>query len=287
MTTHVISIGGGITSSLLLPQLCIERYGRDKCVFVMAAVTEDKGSSKRFVEDVEKLLNIEITRVTIGGEILPRGVWAKYGIWDVFFYTGILGNSRIDPCSRMLKREVISAYMKQWHTPDDTVLHVGITAHEIDRMLAIVRNWKQQGYKVVADLADDPTINREFAIAESKRLLGYVPINYAIDMNHNNCGAGEDGVGFCVKGGQKEKAILLWYDRTTYLHHETRELQHQQIFGHSNTIMKRQRNGKTEYVTLRQFRLEMEMKWRGMLPGFDPFEGLEETPGCTFCESAA
>jgi hypothetical protein len=106
-------------------------------------------------------------------------------------------------------------------------------------------------------------------------------------MGHNNCGRGDKGVGFCVKGGQQEKAKLLWHDRKTYLYHETMELLHQQIFGHTNTIMKWSRGGKVEYITLRWFRLFMEARWRNMLPGFDPFEGLEETPACTFCESAA
>lgn len=283
--THVISVGGGITSSLLLPKLAIERYGRENCVFVMAALTDDEGSSRQFIADVEKLLNIEITRVTIGGEILPRGVWAKYSIWDIFFYTGIIGNSRIDPCSRMLKREVMRDYMKRWHDPLCTVLHVGITASEIDRMLSIRRNWKEHGYTVIADLPD--SVTKAYAVAECERLLGYVPTNYKIGMGHNNCGAGKDGIGFCVKGGQKEKAKLLWYDRKTYLYHETMELLHQQVHQHTNTIMKWSRGARWEYITLRQFRLECEAKWRNLLPGFDPFEGLEDTPTCTFCDSAA
>lgn len=283
MTTHVISIGGGIASSLLLVRHCLETYGRENCVFVTAAVLDDKGNAKRFLEDIERLYAIEITRVTIGGEILPRGVWAKYGIWDIFFYTGMMGSSRIDPCSRMLKREVLRDYMKQWHDPQETVLHVGITAGELDRMLAITRNWKEHGYKVKADLADTPYITRAYAMAECKRLLGYVPTNYDIGMSHNNCGE----VGFCVKGGLKEKAKLLWYDRKMYLHHETMELLHQQIYKHTATIMRRSIGGQIKPITLRAFRLEMEAKWRGLLPTFDPFDGLDDTAGCVFCDSAA
>lgn len=295
---HIVSIGGGITSTLLLPKLCIERYGKENCVFVMAAVADDEGSSRRFVTDVEKLLDIEITRVSLANiiekepsyEILPRGVWAKYTIWDIYFYEGMMGNTLADPCSRELKREVIRWYVRQ-HAANDVTMHVGITAGEWDRMIAIGANWKREGVKVVADLVEDTTITREYAMAECKRLLGYVPTNYAIRMNHNNCGRGVNGVGFCVKGGFKEKAMLLYYDRKTYLYHETMELLHQQIYQHSSTIMKREKKvGKLRTavpITLRAFRLECEAKWRGMLPGFDPFEGLEETPACTFCESAA
>lgn len=287
---HIVSVGGGIASTLLLPKLCIELYGKENCTFVMAAVSDDEGSSRQFVSDVEKLLNIEIIRVTIGGEVLPRKTWAKYSIWDVFYYTGMIGNTLADPCSRILKREVLRDYMRKIKTGDE-VLHVGITAGEIDRMLAVTANWKRESVKVMSELADDPKITREYSIAECKRLLGYVPTNYTINMNHNNCGKGEKGVGFCVKGGFKEKAILLWHDRPTYIYHETMELSHQQIFGHTSTIMKREKNvgGKRVAVpiTLRAFRLECETKWRGMLPGFDPFDGLDETPGCRSCDAAA
>jgi hypothetical protein len=39
-------------------------------------------------------------------------------------------------------------------------------------------------------------------------------------------------------------------------------------------------------LTLRQFRERMETKWKMLLPGFDPFDGLDETPGCKWCEAA-
>ena len=77
------------------------------------------------------------------------------------------------------------------------------------------------------------------------------------------------------------------HDRPRYLSHETAELEHQQRYGHTSTIMRDRRtvDGKIETtaLTLRDFRLRMETRWLGRLPGFDPFDGLDSMPACKFC----
>ena len=85
-------------------------------------------------------------------------------------------------------------------------------------------------------------------------------------------------------------ARLLYYDRPANMEHERMELLHQQTFDHTSTIMRDEwtRAGVrgADPLTLRAFRERMEAKWRGLLPGFDPFDGLDDTPGCKFCEAA-
>lgn len=274
MTHHVISVGGGISSTWLLVDRVIAKYGRENCTAVICEVENEDNDVWRLVEAVERKYGIQIKRLG-----------PAHNIWDIFFYTGMMGSVFVDPCSRMLKRERMAAYMAANHPPENTVLHVGITADEIDRMLAITANWKRRGYRVEADLAAEPKLTRETLMQMCEAEFGFIPRLYRLGMKHNNCG------GFCIKAGKGQMARLLWHDRTTYLEHERMELLHQRIFDHKNTIMRDEwtRGGKRGVtpLTLREFRQRMETKWRMMLPGFDPFYGLEETAGCVFCEATA
>lgn len=273
---HVISVGGGISSTWLLVDRVIAKYGKENCEAVICALANEHPDLWRLVSAVEKKYDIEIKRIGLNNKV--------YDIWDIFFYTGRMGSIVADPCSRTLKREVIAAYMKTNHAPADTVLHVGITAGEIDRMLSITRNWKKNGYKVEADLADEPALTREKQIELCEGEFGFVPALYKMGIPHNNCS------GFCVKAGHGAMARLLFYDRKIFMYHETMEQYHQYIFGHKSTIMidRKQRSKVLEVIplTLRAFRERMEARWRGMLPGIDPFDGLDDTPGCRFCDSA-
>ena len=54
-----------------------------------------------------------------------------------------MGNSRIDPYSRILKRELFRKWMEQNYTKDDAMLVVGISADEAHRMDRIKENWKR------------------------------------------------------------------------------------------------------------------------------------------------
>lgn len=275
---RVISIGGGISSTWLLVDRVLAKYGKDNVTAVICELANEHPDLWRLVEAVEKKYDITIKRIGLNNK--------TYNIWDIMFFTGMMGNNFADPCSRMLKREVMAAYMKANYNPTDTVLHVGITADEIDRMLAIRANWKRNGFKVEADLEGEPEIDKPTLLAMCEKEFGFIPKPYVWNpKGHNNCSM------FCVKAGKGQMARLLYYDRPAYLEHERMELLHQQTFGHTSTIMRDEwsKSGKrgADPLTLRAFRERMETKWRGMLPGFDPFDGLDDTPGCRFCEAVA
>lgn len=275
---HVISIGGGISSTWLLVDRVITKYGKENVDAVICALANEHPDLWRLVEAVERKYGISIKRIHLGNK--------PPDIWDIFFYTGMMGSTFADPCSRMAKRELMAAHMNANYDPANTVLHVGITAGEIDRMMAIRANWKRQGFKVEADLEAEPEISKETLLAMCEKEFGFIPKPYIWNpKGHNNCSM------FCVKAGKGQMARLLYYDRAAYLEHERMELLHQQTFSHTSTIMRDEwtRNGKrgADPLTLRAFRERMETKWRGMLPGFDPFDGLDDTAGCKFCDAAA
>lgn len=274
---HVISVGGGIASTWLLVDRVLAKYGKENVEAVICALANEHPDLWRLVEAVEKKYGITVKRIGLNDK--------TYNVWDIFFFTGMMGNAFADPCSRMLKREVMATYMKTNHPPADTVLHVGITKGEIDRMMSITANWKRNGYTVEANLADEPEISKATLLAMCEKEFGFIPKPYIWNpKGHNNCGM------FCVKAGKGQMARLLYYDRPAYLEHERMELLHQQTFSHTSTIMRDEwtRAGKrgADPLTLRAFRERMEIRWRGLLPGFDPFDGLDETPGCRYCEAA-
>lgn len=295
MVKHVVSIGGGVSSTLELPLLVLEKYGAANVDFVIAALAGEDADLWRMVDWLEEKTGKHVTRVVwtpyqnnIYYKIrrnywidAPRWAWSD--IWDVFFLEGMMGNSLADPCSRRLKRQTLTDFILDKYRYTDTVLHVGITKDEIDRQLHIQRNWQSKGIPVEFDLCD---VDLQGTSAErATRLLGWTPRLYLQGHSHNNCG------GFCVKAGHAQMARLLWYDPNLYTYHELREWVFRNTFDTSATIMRDRKtvNGKAETTSLSmtQFRLRMETKWRGMLPGFDPFDSLDSTPACTFCESVA
>lgn len=292
---HLVSVGGGYTSTIELPLRVIAKYGAENVDLVIAALAGEHPDLWRLVSEAERLTGLTATKIsyrpTPPGNAhkalrpylvnAPESMWLD--IWDIFDAEGMMGNSLADPCSRKLKRETIRAYIEDQYTPDNIVIHVGITKDEIDRMLAIRANWTRQGYHVEADLCE---IDLKGSSAERAACrLGWVPELYAQSFPHHNCG------GFCVKAGHREMARLLWFHRDTYLYHEMREQQFQARHKTTSTIMRDRKtvNGETTStpLSLRQFRERMEARWRGRLPGFDPFEELESTPPCRYCAAVA
>lgn len=291
---HFVSIGGGTASTLELPLIVIDKYGAENVDLVIAALAGESPDLWRMVEWLESETGKHVYRVA--WQPVERSIchnvtapywidapeWSWRGIWDVFFKTGRMGSTLADPCSRLLKRETLRRFVLDHYAPGNTVMHVGITAHEIDRMIAITRNWQKIGIRVDADLAD---IELDGTSAErAEGILGWTPFVYAWGGSHNNCN------GFCVKAGHGNMARLLYYSRDEFLYHERNEARFQALHNTDATIMRDQwvigGERHTARLALRDFRQRMETRWASMLPGFDPFDDLEETPACYFCDGA-
>lgn len=281
---HLISIGGGFSSTIELPLAVIDQYGAENVDMVISCLAGESPDLWRLVDECEQRTGLHIKRITYSPyrqylEDAPSVMW--WDIWDVFFQQGMMGNSLADPCSRVLKRETLKAYIEDHYPAAETVMHVGITANEIDRMMAIQRNWGRAGYRVEADLADQHLIGT--SAQRCKKLLGWTPRLYEWGASHNNCG------GFCVKAGHAQMARLLWYEPELYAYHESQEARFQQVFQTTATIMRDRRtiNGVTVStpLTMWEFRERMQARWNGML--FPPFDELDQTPACSFCDSAA
>lgn len=271
---HIVNVGGGLSSTMELPRRVVERYGRENVTLIMCRLPNEDPDVWRLCDAVSTDLNIPINY--IGLNLTP---------WDIFFKVRMMGSSRIDPCSKNLKRDVLDKWIRDNCDPADTVVHVGIQYHEIDRMIRIRAGYELRGYQVAADLSNDPTCTREWLMARCRERYGFVPRLYEYGFSHNNCG------GACVKAGLQEWARLLWYLPDVYRWWESNEAKFQRQIGTNATILRDRRKGADINLTLRNFRRRCERWWAGTLPGL-PFEllprvkELTSTSACMFCAAA-
>ncbi|MDA7603349.1 hypothetical protein N8771_02565 [Euryarchaeota archaeon] len=91
-TDCIVMYGGGLTSYEAAKR-SIDRYGRESVEIWFADTRMEDEDLYRFNRDVEILLQHNIT-------IFDQGL----DVWEIFRRERFLGNSRIDPCSKFLKR---------------------------------------------------------------------------------------------------------------------------------------------------------------------------------------
>lgn len=269
---YVVSIGGGLTSTVFLPEMMLDRYGKKAVTFVMAKLPNEDPDVWKLCHAVEQYYGITIEY--IGKNLTP---------WDVFFKERFLGNSRIDPCSKNLKREVLKEYMKRFE-PAQTKLAVGISWDEVHRMKDITSRWAMIGFDVIAPLVTDFRLTREEQQAECEKRFGFVPRLYKWGFAHNNCG------GACIKAGMREWARLLWYLPDVFEWWQEGEELFQATVG-NYTILRETKQGIRYSLPLKTFKLRCLSAWTGCSKD-TPFEllpkvkDLAPSTACTACSAA-
>jgi hypothetical protein len=235
---HVIMLSGGASSYLAAKRVFQQQSWQDIIMLFADTLTEDE-DLYRFLGDIERHLG-PITRLADGRTV-----------WQVFRDVRFLGNSRIDPCSRILKRELLRRWLAQHCQPDETVVYLGFDWDEAHRMERARPHWAP--WTVRAPMTEPPYLSRA-AVMDELRADGIAPPRlYAMGFHHNNCG------GFCVKAGQAQFAQLLRQLPDRYAEHEQREQELRAYLGADVAILKH-RSGpkKGRAMTLREFRERLE-----------------------------
>jgi len=236
----VISLSGGV-GSWLAARRWIHRYGTGNTVLLFADTLIEDEDLYRFLDDIEADLGIPITRIAEGRD--P---------WQVFRDVRMIGNSQIDPCSRVLKREVLHRWVKD-NTVGPVDLIVGIDFTEEHRLPAIRHGWEKAGHTVHAPLCWRPEAHKDDGIAALEAAGIERPRLYDLGFPHNNCG------GFCVKAGQAQFLRLLRLFPERYAAHEAAEEGARVHIGRSDiAILKDRRGGETKPMTLAEFRVRAE-----------------------------
>jgi len=246
---HIISYSGGIGSFSAAMRVA-DQYGTENMVLLFADTKIEDDDLYRFLDETAAHIGIPLTIIAEGRD--P---------WQVMNDVRYIANSRVDPCSKILKRDFLNKWRDKNCTTDD-VFYIGIDwseVHRLERLQARVAPWT---YK--APMCDAPYLSKSEMIAALPAHIA-PPRLYSLGFPHNNCG------GFCVKAGQAQFALLLrTFPERYLLHEEAEEKLREKIGDHS--IMKDRRGGTPAPLTMRDFRKRIQRQ--GDL--FDP----DEWGGC-------
>ena len=106
----VVSYSGGVCS-WYAAKLAIEQYGKEQVTLLFADTKFEDIDLYRFLQETSEQFGIPVTTLCDGRT--P---------WDVFFDERYLGNSRIDPCSKHLKRNLLENWQNENMTAGDIVV---------------------------------------------------------------------------------------------------------------------------------------------------------------------
>ena len=240
---RIVNVSGGMASAVALFRT-IERYGRDGTLAVFADTRSEDADTYRFLDDVERVAQIPITRLSDG-----RDIWAVF--FQSALFTTLQGGCK---ASWELKKMPLAAFTEEHGDYETTTILVGFGPDETNRMdllTAAMRPWRVDfplawgGYSHRCDLM------------EELRSRGIEPPRiYARGYPHNNC------AGACILAGIKQWSGLLRDYRELYLSSEEKEqrfLTELRARGRTEiTILKDRRGGSVENLSLRQLREEIE-----------------------------
>lgn len=232
---HIVSYSGGIGSAITAELVC-NAYGKDNVILLFADTLIEDEDLYRFNLDIVKLLGCEFIRISDGRT--P---------WQVFKDVGFIGNSRIDPCSKILKRDLIKRWIRNhWHYNTST-LWVGIDASESHRLPPVVKNnlpWRYRSILVEKGIWVTPKLKLDWCTERGIEL----PKLYKLGFSHDNCG------GFCVKAGLGQFKLLWETLPEVYLANEAEE---QLAIAHNPKLkpfLQKTIKGIRYYITMKEYR---------------------------------
>lgn len=274
--THVAMFSGGINSWAAATRLAA-RYGTQRLTLLFADTRIEDDDLYRFLVEAacnifgspvpadvlltisqlpplytpERSLALACLQEEAMGKI-PSLRWIADGRtpWEVFFDERFLGNTHIDPCSKILKRQLLDTWLKEHCDVADTLLMYGFTwseGHRMARMLAYHDGWQRW-----APLLEPPYLTKADMLTMAEHEGLRPPRLYALGMQHCNCG------GACVKAGQAAWALLLRTFPERYQAWEEQEARFRTFIGADVAILRDRTRGQLRTLTLRDFRERLE-----------------------------
>ena len=239
---HVVTFSGGVTSWKAAKRVA-ERYGTKNLILLFADTRNEDPDTYRFL--VEAAWNIGAPLRVIADGRTPI---------EVMKDEKFLANSRLDLCSRVLKRELIDRWITENCDRETTAVYGGIDWTEEHRYINL-RNFRlQDGWYYYAPLCQEPFLWKADLLVELKQVHNIKPPRmYELGFSHNNCG------GQCVKAGQGHMSRLLTKLPERYSELEEYEQQLIRITGKPVSILTdRTGDGKKKPLTLKDFRIRIE-----------------------------
>lgn len=231
---HIVLLSGG-AGSWAAGKRVAERYGTNDLILLFTDTKFEDEDTYRYLRE---------SAANIGGEL----VMAADGrdIWEVFIDEKFMGNSRVDVCSKNLKRLVGDRWIRQRYKPDECIMYVGIDFTEEHRYTTLRE--RKLPYVYEAPLLWEPLLTKaevfKWSVAEGLKQQRL----YDLGMPHANCGGG------CVKAGQAhwKKLYEVWPER--YKLWEEKEQEVYKKVPNAKPFLKRQKNKVKIYMSLKEFR---------------------------------
>lgn len=233
--THIVSYSGGVGSAITADLVCQE-YGSENVVLLFADTLIEDNDLYRFNSEVVNLLGCRYQVIADGRT--P---------WQVFNDVKFIGNSRIDPCSKILKRDLIKRWIRSNYKENECIIWVGIDCFEEHRLNPVIMNNIPYQYRsILIERAIFLTQEDKKSWCDKHHIN--VPRLYKMGFPHNNCG------GFCVKAGltQFEKLYRLLPD--VYLENESQEQLAIKNNPNLRPFLVKTIKGVKHYLTLKSYR---------------------------------
>ena len=235
MKDHVVFFSGGIASWATAKRVA-EKHGTKNLKLLFTDTKMEDDDLYRFLDEGAE---------NVGGELIK--IADGRTPWEVFKDVRLLGNSRLDPCSRILKREMATNWVKEHYPdPNDVVLYIGMDCLEDHRWKRSRQFWLP--YEVLAPLMEKPFLMKDDMFEWLNKEGIETPRLYKQGYAHNNCG------GFCIKSGAKQFRLLLRTNPERYAYHEQKEEEMRQFLDKDVSILRYQEDNERKNITLKQLR---------------------------------
>jgi hypothetical protein len=248
---HIVMNSGGIGSWAASMRVA-EKHGTDNLIHLFTDTKKLNDQHPHRGEDAD-LYRFLREGVAIAGGSLE---WISHGsnVWQVFEENRYMGNSRVDPCSRVLKREMARKWIEERYKPEEVTLYIGIDWTEYHRTIKNKRFWEP--YKVEFPMCDAPYLSKEDMCRWAESLSVERPRLYLLGFHHNNCG------GFCVKAGAGQFYTLLKTMPVRYAYHEFKQEELFAVLGKRVPFLRQTVNGIEKYISLKELREQVEEQER-------------------------
>lgn len=234
---HVVMFSGGIGSWCAAKRVA-EQHGTESLTLLFCDTLIEDEDTYRFLREGAE---------NVGGKLVV--IAEGRTPWEVFRDTKFLANSRIDPCSRLLKRDLADKWLQENHDPANTTAYLGIDwteRHRFDRLKDRKLPWVYE-----APMCEPPYLMKEAMHAWAEREGIARQRLYRLGMPHANCGGG------CIKMGIGGFARLYHADPCRFAEWERNEEALREQLG-DVAILRDRTGNQTRPLPLRELRERLQ-----------------------------
>jgi len=235
MKDHLIFYSGGLASWATAKRVA-EKHGTKNLKMLF---------TDTMIEDKDLYRFLDESALNVGGELIK--IADGRTPFEVFKDVKLLGNSRLDPCSRILKREMATNWIKNnYPDAESVVLYIGMSWDEEHRFKRSQKFWSP--YSIQAPMLEKPYMTKELMMEWCNSEGMMYPRLYDLGFPHNNCGGG------CIKAGQAHWRHVLEVLPEVYQLWEIEEKKMQDYLGRAVTILTYQEGNTKKTLSLEQLR---------------------------------